>query len=245
MPRPSLSKFCFSLVLVCSAATVKAEVSLPIPVIVYASDTAKIASPLSGFITGVEVKEGQLFKKGERLLNFDCQVLNAEKQQAQAKLDKQKTHFYGLQRLLRLHAASSMEVSEARAEWKQAEANFTIKSYYVSRCKLDAPFNGQVIKLYAHPHEYIAQGKPLLDIVDSSSVELKLIVPSDWLTWLKIGDPFKIKIKETGKGYPARVKRISFAVDPVSHTVNIYGELNKTSPEIHTGMSGEALFDHK
>ena len=55
----------------------------------------------------------------------------------------------------------------------------------VSKCTLNAPFSGRIARLYAEPHAFVSPGKPLMEILDSRRLELQMIVPSRWLTWLK------------------------------------------------------------
>ena len=86
-----------------------------------------------------------------------------------------------------------------------------------------------------------APGKPFLKIIKSGALEIKLIVPSRWLVWLRRGQKFEFAVDETAKSYPAKVMRISTEVDPVSQTVEIFGRLAQGT-DVLVGMSGIARF---
>ena len=80
-----------------------------------------------------------------------------------------------------------------------------------------------------------------MKIIKSGDLEIELIVPSKWLVWLREGEKFQFSIEETARSYPAAIKRIATAVDPVSQTVKIFGELS-ADEWVLSGMSGTAHF---
>jgi multidrug efflux pump subunit AcrA (membrane-fusion protein) len=83
----------------------------------------------------------------------------------------------------------------------------------------------------------------MLKIIDTSTLELDLIVPSKWLQWLKPGSPFTFAVDETGKSSGAVVDRLLPEVDPVSKTLKIIGRFNSTdNGQTIPGMSGTATF---
>ena len=84
--------------------------------------------------------------------------------------------------------------------------------------------------------------QPLLDLVRSGVLLLKLNVPSRWATSLKNDQAFQVAVDETGKTYPAKVQRINSRIDPVSQTIELEATLQRVHAELLPGMSGEARF---
>jgi hypothetical protein len=82
----------------------------------------------------------------------------------------------------------------------------------------------------------------LLDILDNRNLEVELIAPSRWLSWLKAGYGFQIRVEETDKTYPAKVTRLGGRVDPVSQSIKVIGVISGEAPELTAGMSGRATF---
>jgi membrane fusion protein, multidrug efflux system len=80
----------------------------------------------------------------------------------------------------------------------------------------------------------------LLDVLDDHVLEIELIAPSRWLSWLKPGYAFQVNIDETEKTYPARITRIGGRVDPVSQSIKVIGEIDGDAPDLMAGMSGRA-----
>jgi membrane fusion protein (multidrug efflux system) len=69
-----------------------------------------------------------------------------------------------------------------------------------------------------------------------------MIVPSNWLSWLKVGTPFDVVIDETSRTYPGKLVRISGKVDAISRSIKVYGRIDGAAPDLLPGMSGRALF---
>ncbi len=80
-------------------------------------------------------------------------------------------------------------------------------------------------------------------LAEAEALEIEMIVPSRWLSWLKPGDDFKVQIEENGKTYPARVVRLGGRVDPVSQSIKVIGEIAQGAPELMAGMSGQVMMN--
>lgn len=216
--------------------------TLPIPAIIYPVQEAKISSPMTGVIEKLKLKEGQTFLKGEVLVKFECHLLQAELNKTTAVLSKKDAKYQGYRRLSQLKTISKMELIEAQADHQEALADNDMAKIAFDRCTITAPFSGQIIKRYAHAHEHIAEGDPLLDIVSFEEYEIKIVAPSNWIKWVKKDLPFKVKISEINKTYDATVKRFNHYIDPVSQTFTVFGSFNEKDQLISPGMSGQAIF---
>jgi membrane fusion protein (multidrug efflux system) len=100
-----------------------------------------------------------------------------------------------------------------------------------------------VVEVIAHANEVAATGQPLMKIQDGSNLEVQIIVPSNWLTWLKPGAPFAFVIDETGQTVNGKIARFGASVDPVSKTIRVIGSLTTGGATVLPGMSGSAKFD--
>ncbi|MBF0093861.1 MAG: HlyD family efflux transporter periplasmic adaptor subunit, partial [Alphaproteobacteria bacterium] len=90
------------------------------------------------------------------------------------------------------------------------------------------------------PFESIASGQPIIAILDDSVLEIQLIVPSQWVGFIKPGHRFTMRVDETGNEYPARIVRIGARIDAASRSVKVIGEVEGQHPDLLSGMSGSA-----
>lgn len=202
-----------------------------------------IASEIAANISNLPLKDGAGFNKGDLLVQFDCSIIESQLRKAEAVAESARSALNVNKRLSELNALSSLELEQSVAKSKEAEADLMVMKVTASKCSIKGPFDGRVVKLYADPHQYVTPGKPLIDIIDTSRLEVKMIVPSRWLAWLKVGSRFTVLIEEmAGRGYPARVVRVGAKIDALSQTAVIAGEIDGKHPELLPGMSGWASF---
>jgi len=207
-----------------------------------ASTIATIGAPMPGRLTQFPLHDGDRFKQGQVLARFDCGEKEAALAHARAVLESRKSVNESKQRLRALGTSSEVEYKVAAADEKQAAADVEAAQTLVGNCVVVAPFSGRVSAVYTHNYQYLQTGAPLLEVLSDKSLELEMIVPSLWLSWLKPGSPLKVSIDETGKTYPATLARLSGKVDAVSRSVKVYGRIDNPPDTLLPGMSGHALF---
>ncbi|WP_207458886.1 efflux RND transporter periplasmic adaptor subunit [Azospirillum sp. SYSU D00513] len=202
-----------------------------------------LSAEIPGKIGDLSVREGERFAEGQPLVTLDCTMHKARLDKALAlQQGARKTHqVQG--RLAKLGSNSTLEFETSAAELAAAEAEVAMMRTVVSRCAIAAPFPGRVVELKVKRHQYVGEGSELLEILDDRELQVELVVPSRWLTWLKPGSAFTLALDETGKDYPAKVDRLAARIDPVSQTVKLFGSVTGSFPELMSGMSGNARFD--
>ena len=203
-------------------------------------DQVELSSQIPGKIASLPLREGDAFRRGQVLISLDCALYNAQLHKAQADAEAASELLKVDRRLAELHSIGQLEVEQAEAKMKASAAEVAYMATSVRNCTITAPFDGRVAKRSAAPQQYVEAGKPILTIVDTSHLELKMIVPSKYLAWLKAGHPLSVNIDEVGKSYAARVSRIGAGVDPITQTVDVIAALAHAAPELRPGMSGWA-----
>ncbi len=202
-----------------------------------------IASKMTARIVAMPYGEGQSFPAGALLARFDCSQIKAELNAAQAATAAYKKTYDTNVELDQYEAVGKNEVAVSKANLGKALAEANAVATQLSDCEVRAPFAGKVVEQIAHAREIAASGQPLLKIQSGRDVELELIVPSKWLTWLQPGAGFAFKIDETGNAIRGKVKRFGASVDPVSKTIRVTGVVTERNGLVLAGMSGTATFD--
>lgn len=203
---------------------------------------ATISSRITAKITAMPYREGQSFPRGALLVSFDCSTLNAQLVASNAAAAAYRKTYETNVELDAFAAVGKKEVEIAKANLDKAEAEARAISAQMNDCAIHAPFAGLVVENIAHAHEVAASGQPLMKIQNGNELEVELIVPSAWLTWLKRGTPFDFQIDETGNTVKATVTQLGAAVDPVSKTLRITGAIEPDGGLVLPGMSGSARF---
>jgi membrane fusion protein (multidrug efflux system) len=199
-----------------------------------------LSSEMAGRIDKIATRVGEHFRQGDVLITFECAVPRAQLARAQAvETQAEKTHAIN-QRLVSLRSMGQLELDVSAAEVQKAKADLAAADAVASKCSIAAPFSGITVEQKAREYQYTTPGQALLDVLDDHALEIELIAPSRWLSWLKPGYAFQVNIDETDKSYPARITRLGGRVDPVSQSIKVIGEIDGDAPDLMAGMSGRA-----
>lgn len=207
------------------------------------SSESTVASKMTARIIAMPYGEGQSFPAGALLASFDCSQIRAELNAARAATAAYRKTYDTNVELDLYEAVGKNDVAVSKANLGKAEAEANAVASQLSDCEVRAPFAGKVVEQIARAKEIAASGQPLLKIQSGREVEMELIVPSKWLTWLEPGATFAFTIDETANVIRGRVKRFGASVDPVSKTIRVIGVVTQRSGLVLAGMSGTARFD--
>jgi membrane fusion protein (multidrug efflux system) len=224
---------------VTAAAT---PVSAPAPARAVNPTDAIIASRITARIIAMPFRAGQNFGKGALLASFDCSTTRAQLTAANAATAAYRKAYETNAELDAYQAVGRNDVEISKANLDKASAEAGVISTQLQDCAVRAPFNGIVVEQIAHAHEVAASGQPLMKIQNSDDLEIQVIVPSGWLTWLKPGAAFTFRIDETGETVKGNVTRLGASVDPVSKTLRVIGSISDAEHIVLPGMSGTAKF---
>lgn len=199
-----------------------------------------LSSPVAAHIKQFNVSLGAPFAAGQVLASFDCDEPLARMNMAKAELGGAVETHEAKVRMQGLEQASDVEVALAASAVDKARAQTSLYQAQITQCSVTAPWAGRVSKVHVRNHMGVTPGQPLVDLVKSGPLKVRLNVPSRALSSMKVGQLFEVSIDETGKAYQARVSAVNSRVDSVSQTIEIEADMTKTYSDLLPGMSGTA-----
>jgi RND family efflux transporter MFP subunit len=199
-----------------------------------------ISSSQDGKIANILVGQGDHFKKGDTLIEYDCADLEAEAEIAgmQKNLTAKKSE--GGDKLFKLDIISDVDRLGVQVEDKQADARIRLYQARLDHCKIKAEFNGRVTNRLANPGEYTRTDRVLMEVASDETLQAEFLVPSKWLRWVNVGAPLDITIGENEMTYKAKISRIYGEVDPASQSIQMIAVLDGYDDPLLPGMSGQA-----
>lgn len=207
-----------------------------------AVDQAVLSSELSAKVLEMPFRDGESFQKGDLLVRFDCSAYQAQFAASQAAMRAAQQELSQNRQLADMKSVGRNAVALSEARLAQASAESQVYQIQTSRCRVVAPFAGQVVSRKVQVSEYVSQGTPLIEIVDNRHLEINLLVPSRWLSALKAKQTFTFTPDETGVPLQAEVLRIGARIDESSQTLTLIGQVIKPDGSLLAGMSGNARF---
>jgi len=147
------------------------------------ADIVTVAADVSGWVTTLNVKDGQLVKKGQLLFSVDNKRYQAALEKSKANTEgallawELAKHKYNRREPLNNQKAISEEGLEltrinkniAKANYDLAKTEQALAQLNVDRTEIFAPVSGQVINLNLRQGNYIGQGGSVFAIVKSDS----------------------------------------------------------------------------
>lgn len=207
-----------------------------------ASEEAIIASGLAARLTSASYKPGQTFKRGALLAAFDCTQQKAELSALDKAFETLSLRYKNQEHLFKAGAAGELDVSIARSEMQQADAERDALKAHLKLCQVYAPYSGIIVEKHVAAFETPGLNSPLYTIQQKAALEISIIIPSKWLRWVETGTDFNFLVDETGAELKGRVTRFGAVVDPVSQTIDVTGKITGSSGRSLSGMSGLAKF---
>ena len=233
---------------------------------------ARVELPVSGRITKVLVALGDPVTEGKPLMEVDspeagefqsaylearAAVAEATAALSKAEADRDRIsdlfEHKAVARKEVLNAETELEqrrqeLAQAQAEAEQADARLKILGLkpgkFGKRFTLRAPLAGKVIEMNVAPGQFWSDiSAPLMTIADLSKIWVTSSVPEQDISKIRVGALLDVELT----AYPDRswrvaVFRIADAVDPQTHTVTVWGEIDNPDGLLRPEMFGRIRY---
>lgn len=97
-----------------------------------------------------------------------------------------------------------------------------------------APYNGVLTEALVTPGTLIRQGQKLGEFINAQTYELELAINSNFIDFVKIGNPVTLTTIEQTKSWQGKVVRINGKVDQGSQTIRVFVEVK--AKDLREGM---------
>lgn len=175
--------------------------------------------------------ENNLYKQGaiaRKQVDATGVTLTAAKN-AYASAEK---HFETLQ-----FSGASQLRKAAKGQLESAHGQYLNAAAQLAYTELRSPIDGVIAERAVYPGDVAPAGTPLLIVMDTSKVVVRLHVPQPKAAELKLGDDASFLVSGHAAKVPAKVTVISPALDPNSTTVEIWVEADNAGGMLQPGTS--------
>jgi membrane fusion protein (multidrug efflux system) len=209
--------------------------------VVEAVNQVTLASELGARVLQLPFRVGDAFEAGAVLVRFDCAIFEAQRDKVRADRAAAAARLDNVKKLEAVNSVGALDVTLADTALQQADAELRIAQLNADRCVIRAPWAGRVTQRLVSEHAGVRINQELLAIVSTEALEVTVVVPANWVRWLRPGLAFDMRIDETGTRHPATVVAVGSRIDPVSQTLTLRGRI-RPDPRLLPGMSGSAVF---
>jgi len=198
----------------------------------------------AGRVTKIYVDEGDHVKKGQVLARIDAEIINTDRETAQATLDNAIKDEARYASSFKTGGVTQQQLDQAKLATRNARLRLQSSARKVNDANIKSPINGIVNKRYIEVGAFVtAQGTQLFELVDVSKLKLRVNVNESQVANLKLGDRVQIK----SNVFPADnfSGMIDFIAPKADETLNFPVDievLNNHANTIKAGMYGTAIF---
>ena len=186
------------------------------------ADIINVAADVNGYVTGVPVKDNQLVKKGDVLLEIDPEHYEIMVKQAQSLVASRKATWE--MRKVNAHRRADMDslvisrenrddasniADSALADYQHALAQLDAAQLNLKRTKVLATVDGYVTNLNVHRGDYARVGDPKMAVIDQDSFWVYGFFEETKLPHIRVGDKADLQMMsgEVLKGHVESISR--------------------------------------
>ena len=186
------------------------EISKNLPGELLPFQQSKIAFEITGRISSIYVDIGDRVKKDEVLAKLDDSEVNANLEQAVARLDLANQVLNRFEDLRKKGFISIQDFDKAKSEYLVAKSQVKFFEVKKSQTILRAPYDGFIQNRFVDEGTVINASNPILEILDANKVEAHVSIPENLVNNLEVSNDYVFEIgQEKAKGKFKRLAPMS------------------------------------
>jgi RND family efflux transporter MFP subunit len=204
-----------------------------------AAEETTVAAQVAGQIEKYRVDLGDQVRAGQELALIDTTAYEALARQSAANVTKAQASAanaaQNLKRVLELQRdkiASTSELDQAVAESDQAQAEVkaveaaeAIARLNLERSRVKAPFDGAVAERIAHLGSYAAVGTPIVRLVKTDPLRLRLEVPEREALAVRVGQDVRLNVEGDPNLYSGKLARVAPALRESNRMLSVEADV--------------------
>lgn len=203
----------------------------------------KISAETPGLVSRVLVKEGSFVSAGQTLAVIKADQQNVNVSNAQATYNNAKAEVARFESAFATGGVTKQQLDQVKLQLENAKNNLRSAQISAGDVNIKASFSGVINKKNIEPGSYVNPGMELFEVVNVSTLKLKVNVDEKNIGSLKIGQSIKVESPVlAGKEFTGK---ISFIAPKADESLNFPVELeiqNNASNDLKAGMYGNAFF---
>jgi len=211
---------------------------------------------MDGIVKNTSLISGMFVKKGSVLATFEKPeyiTLQQSYIESHAQEEFLEAEYLRQKSLFGNEAASQKTLQQSKADYlavkSQKEAigmqlrllgfdpKRTLSEGIVPYLEVRSPIDGYVANVQVNIGKHIAAGEPICDVIDKSTLLLKLTIYEKDIGKLKIGDKMEFQVNGLGQQtFNATVVSLGQTVDNVSRSLEVFARVTSNNAQFRPGM---------
>lgn len=202
-----------------------------------ANESVVIRPEIDGRIEAIHFQEGQLVRKGDRLVSLDASEVEAQLASAVAAANLNRSRMARSEELYAKKFISAQALDEARENLNQTNARVAEINAKQAKSMIRAPFEGVTGLRQVSPGAYVKAGQDVARLEGIGTLKLDFRVPETYLRKIRVGQPLAVTVDAwPDENFSGAIYAIEPAVDEATRTVLLRARLPNPGVKLKPGM---------
>ena len=205
-----------------------------------------VASEVDGVVVELAARQGDHVERGAPLVRL--RSTNPRLRLEAARLELAKTARDRAHRLFEERVISQEQLDERLSEFEASEgrverleAEVALLEDELGRTTVRAPFSGVVVAERVAVGEWLAAGGPVVELVDTGSLEIELEVPESLFARLSPGSRVRVRLDALGElEVEGEIRAVVPSANPQARTFPVLVRIDNAGGRIGVGMLARA-----
>lgn len=202
-----------------------------------ANESVMIRPEIDGRIETIHFQEGQVVRKGDRLVSLDASEVEAQLASAVAAANLNRSRMGRSEELHAKKFISAQALDEARENLNQTEARVAEIKAKLAKSVVRAPFEGVTGLRQVSPGAYAKAGQDVARLEGIGTLKLDFRVPETYLRKIRTGQPLAVTVDAyPDENFSGAIYAIEPAVDEATRTVLLRARMPNPGVRLKPGM---------
>jgi len=204
--------------------------------------SVEMAFKYGGTLQQLNVKEGSTVGKGQVLARVSSPQMESTQRSAQATLEQAQDAYDRLKKVHDNGSLPEIRWREMVANLEKAQSALDLANAMLADNTITAPFDGTVAAVNAEIGENIAPLKPIIRIINTKGMAVKITVPENEIAKVQVGDTAEVVIPALGdKCLKGKVIEKSMTASLLTHSYPVKVLIEQPDKELTPGMIGKVV----
>jgi len=207
-----------------------------------AKESVDITANVTEIVQAIHFKDGQKVRKSQLLVELNSQEELALLEEAKEATDEAKRQYDRVKEIEGRGSVTRSLIDERYRLWKTTEAKRKVIQAQLADRRIYAPFAGQVGFRQLSVGALVQAGTKIVSLDDTSQMKLDLLLPSQYLSNLKVGQKVEIETASyRGRRFKGTLQAISPRVESNLRMIQARALIANPKAELKTNMMVQAF----
>jgi RND family efflux transporter MFP subunit len=185
-----------------------------------------LGAEMSGILTSVNIKEGQVVKAGQVVAVIDASILASNYEEMKTQLEYAQYMLDKQEELHKRGVGSEFDLKTARNQVESLKASMNSLNTQRGKASIKAPFSGVIDAVYAKTGQMTGPQSPIARLVNNTNVDIVATLSESHLQNVKVGTPITVRFPNYSDTIiHLNITNVGNYIEPTNRTFRIMSEL--------------------